>query len=87
LFERFWRAYPSRGEHPNPKKPARDTFLAVIKKGVDPAVIIRAAEVYSAYAASITDRSKIAQAMTWLTQERYGDDVPLARPISRPGMI
>jgi len=24
-FERFWRAYPDRGPHPNPKKPARES--------------------------------------------------------------
>ena len=86
-FEHFWRAYPDRGPHPNPKKPAREKFLAAIKKGVDPAVIICSAEAYTAYAASITDRSKVAQAVTWLVQERYGDEVAPARPATRAGMI
>src|SRR5690242_3259126 len=36
-FERFWQAYPSRGEHPNPKKPAKQKFQAALKSGVNPA--------------------------------------------------
>ena len=39
-FEQFWKTYPSRGDNkPNPKKPAREKFLAAVKKGTDPADI------------------------------------------------
>jgi Helix-turn-helix domain len=86
-FELFWRAYPSRGPHPNPKKPAQQKFLVAIKKDVDPAVIIRGAEAYAGYSASISDRSKVAQAVTWLGQERYRDKVEPARRAMHAGMI
>jgi hypothetical protein len=88
-FDRFWRAYPHRGEHPNPRKPANLEFDAAVKKGVDPTVIIRGAEIYAAYvAANITDRSKVAQAITWLGQERWADQQqPPETPRMRAGMI
>jgi hypothetical protein len=41
-FEEFWRKYPSRGGHNNPKKPAREKFLATVGRGVDPKLIIGA---------------------------------------------
>jgi hypothetical protein len=71
-FDAFWRAYPSRGGHSNPKKPARDRFAAAIKRGVDPALIIQAAENYSAFVKRKgTLGQHIAQAMTWLVQCRW----------------
>lgn len=71
-FEAFWKAYPSRSPHPNPKKPAFQKWLAVIKSGVDPQTIIDGAKRYAAYIASEgTDRKHIAQAVTWLNQERW----------------
>jgi hypothetical protein len=74
-FDRFWEAYPSRGQHPNPKQPARLKFNAAVKHGVDPGLIIAAAESYRAYAVEqgIECTAKVAQALTWLNQERYAD--------------
>lgn len=83
-FEVFWRAYPSRGEHPDPKKAAHAKFAAALKRGIAPADIIRGAENYAAYVARDgTDPRFVAQAKTWLHQERWmqhqeaaGDNAP-----------
>ena len=71
-FEAFWRAYPARAGS-NPKYPASQKFEAHCARGVDPQVMIRAAE---AYAADELQREKvgtvyIAQAVTWLNQRRF----------------
>jgi hypothetical protein len=77
-FERFWLAYPSRSPHPNPKKMARAKFEAAIKRGVDPAIIVAGAERYAKYAAGErTDPRYIAQAATWLSQERWTEPYSL----------
>ena len=70
-FEKFWKTYPSRGDN-NPKKPARAKFLAAVKKGVDPAIIINgAANFASAEQANGTERRYIPMAITWLNQARW----------------
>jgi hypothetical protein len=87
-FERFWHAYPSRHPHANPKKPARAKFAAAVKRGVDPAVMIRGAENYrAALKRSGTDACYVAQAQTWLNQERWNDyeEAP-EPPLLRVGM-
>jgi len=87
-FDKFWKAYPPRGPHPNPKKPARLKFEAAVKDGTDPDTIIRAARAYARYAETITDRSKVTQALTWLSQERYADEPAKPEPVTlRVGMI
>jgi hypothetical protein len=43
-FALFWLAYPSRGSHPNPKKPALLKFNAAVTRGVDPQKIIAGAK-------------------------------------------
>ncbi len=71
-FEEFWRAYPSRRPHSNPKKPARAKFEAAVKRGVAPVDIIRAAQNYASYVEREgTDPKYVAQALTWLNQERW----------------
>jgi hypothetical protein len=87
-FERFWRVYPSRSPHPNPKKPAQLKFETAVGRGVDPADIIRGAQNYAAYvAANVRDRRHIAQAQTWLSQERWNDHQEIPRtPPRRLGM-
>ncbi len=71
-FEVFWRAYPSRRSHSNPKKPARAKFEVAVKRGVAAADIIRGAENYAAYVErEHTDPKFVAQALTWLNQERW----------------
>jgi hypothetical protein len=89
-FERFWKAYPSRGQHANPKKPARAKFLAAIKNGIDPELLIRAAENYAAAMRRAgTDGRFVKTAEVWLNKaswEQYGDPVAVA-PLPVAGMI
>jgi hypothetical protein len=87
-FEVFWHTYPSRRPHPNPMKPARLKFEAAVRNGTDPADIIRGAEIYRAtIEGDGTDPRYIAQAGTWLNQERWNDyqDTPQP-PRLRVGM-
>jgi hypothetical protein len=88
-FEEFWQKYPSRGGHNNPKKPAREKFLAAIERGVDPKLIITAAANYASFITrSGTDGKYVKQAQFWLSHEsweQYGaPDEP--EPL-RAGMI
>jgi hypothetical protein len=88
-FERFWRAYPSRAPYFNPKKPALQKFEVAARRGADPDNIVRAAGAYAAAVrATATDPRFVAQAVTWLNQERWADQqAPAARPMPVPGMI
>jgi hypothetical protein len=70
-FERFWKAYPSRGESSNPKKPCQAKFASAVKSGVDPEVIIRGAARYAETMARETNRALVAQAQTFLSQARW----------------
>jgi len=80
-FETFWRVYPSRRPHPNPKEPAALKFAAALKLGVDPAVIIAGAGRYAAYVArEVQDPRFIVQAATWLHQKRWNDQHEAAEP-------
>ncbi len=68
----FWRTYPSRRPHSNPKKPARAKFETALKRGVAAADIIQGAERYAAYVEREgTDPKYVAQAKTWLNEERW----------------
>jgi hypothetical protein len=71
-FEIFWRAYPSRRPHSNPKKPARAKFEAALKRGVAAADIIQGAERYAVYVErEHTNPKYVAQSKTWLSEERW----------------
>ncbi len=71
-FDVFWRAYPSRGRHSNPRKPARAKFEAALKRGTVTADIIRGAENFAAYVEREgTDPKFVPQAKTWLNEERW----------------
>jgi hypothetical protein len=71
-LEIFWRAYPTRAPHPNPKKPAAQKFVAALKRGIDPAVIIAGAQRYADYVArEHRDPRYVKQAVTWLSQEEW----------------
>ena len=74
-FEEFWKIYPSRGENkPNPKKPARAKFFSAVKKGTDPADILRGVKNFVlAEQANGTEPRFIPMAITWLNQERWED--------------
>ena len=69
-FAAFWRAYPHRGLHSDPQKPARAAFARALRDGVDPALVAAAAARYAA-AMRGTDPQHVAQAVTWLTQARW----------------
>lgn len=83
LQERFWQAYPSRGDAANPKAPALEKFARAVKSGVDPEAIIAAAGRYAEIerTAGRAGTEKIAQAVTWLNQRRWGDyaDAPASK--------
>ena len=71
-FEKLWAVYPSRRNHSNPKKPAAQKFDAAVKRGVDPETIIRGAVNYARHVEKDgTDPRFVAQAATWLNQERW----------------
>jgi hypothetical protein len=88
-FESFWQAYPSRHPHTNPRTPAREKFEAAVKRGVDPAVIVHGAENYRAFVERAgTEPRYVAQALTWLRQERWNDhQQPPEPPRLRTGMV
>jgi hypothetical protein len=73
-FDEFWRAYPKRTPHSNPKAPAKKKYETAIKSGVSPASVIRGAKNYALYVQSQGLNPKfVAQAQTWLSQERWED--------------
>lgn len=74
-FAEFWAAYPSRGDAGNPRKPARDKFAAAVKRGAKPEAIIAGAKAYAAAMDRAGKRGTefVAQAATWLNQERWTD--------------
>lgn len=70
-FERFWSTWPSRRPHPDPKKPARQEFERVIRKGVvTVATLVQAAR---AYAGLQIEPQYRCQAVTFLRQQRFAD--------------
>lgn len=76
-FDEFWAAYPRRSGS-NPRKPAQAKFERLVRDGADPREIINGAKRYTV---SLANENKIntvyvAQALTWLNQERWRDDLP-----------
>ncbi len=88
-FEIFWRIYPTRSPHDNPRQPAALKFAAAVKRGVDPEDIIAGARRFADYAAhNIRDRQFIKQAVTWLNQELWNEKYGTAEPAPlRAGML
>ncbi len=84
-FDEFWNEYPKR-DGSNPKEPARKKFLALIKSGADQSEIIAGAKNYRAdMRARGEERTKfVAQAITWLNQERWKDHAQKAPPPVTP---
>jgi uncharacterized protein YdaU (DUF1376 family) len=80
-FEKFWAAYPQR-KGANPRKPAKDKFERLVRDGADPNEITRAAKRYTVALAAEQkiDTVYVAQAVTWLNQERWRDDMPKPAP-------
>lgn len=71
-FEEFWKAYPRRAPHSNPKKPARQKFLEITKK-VDPQLLIDSVTAYAKTRENEDPRFTV-QAIKWLRDERWEDD-------------
>lgn len=85
-FERFWKAYPSRGDSPNPKKPCKAKFASAVKSGADPEAIIRGAARYADKMAGETNRVLVCQAQTFLNQarwEQYAEAAPAPKQQDR----
>lgn len=76
LFDEFWEKYPRR-KGSNPRKPAFQKFQSKVRDGVDPQAIIRGARAYAQQLANDgkSNTEFVAQAQTWLNQERWNDHV------------
>lgn len=84
-FKRFKAAYPRR-DGANPWQPAEKKFNALVKTGVDPEVMIRAAaELAREEGARGNIGTKfIPQAITWLNQQRFQDYAAAAFDEAKP---
>lgn len=78
-FERFKAAFPRR-DGANPWQPAEKKFRALVKTGVDPELMIHAANVLAREesARGNIGTKFIPQAMTWLNQQRFQDHAAAA---------
>jgi hypothetical protein len=74
LFEDFWSAYPKR-DGANPKEAAKKKFIAAVKSGADADAIIAGARGYAEELRRTNklNTSYVAQAVTWLHQQRWPD--------------
>jgi hypothetical protein len=79
FFVSFWTAYPKR-DGANPRKPARDRFRSACKSGADPDAIVAGAVSYRRHceAKGIVSTPYVAQATTWLNQQRWLDEYDAA---------
>jgi hypothetical protein len=89
-FEEFWGAYPKR-DGASPKAPARKSFFAAVKRGVEPAEIIEGARRCATKESDKIGTKFIPQAVTWLNQSRWGDyteqpETPAVHTGWKPGM-
>lgn len=85
-FENFKKEYPKRGAA-NPWQPALLLFKRAVRDGADPKAIISAATSYrhECEKNNIVNTDKVAQAQTWLRQERWRDYKPAAPVETVPG--
>ncbi len=87
-FDEFWRVYPSRKPHSNPKVPAKKKYEAAVRSGVAPADIIRGAKNYALFVEHERLSLKyICQAQTWLSQERWSEYQEAVESDSGPLML
>lgn len=81
-FDTFWSVYPKRLGS-NPRKPAEEKFARLVKSGVAPATLVRAAMQFAEQEKKAIGSPFIPMASTWLNQQRFADmsiDEPLAGP-------
>lgn len=76
-FTDFWGSYPRR-LGANPKAAAQKKYTALIKSGIDPERIVNSAKAYADECKTLRQIGTqfVAQARTWLNQERYNDYAP-----------
>lgn len=74
-FEEWWKVIPKRGSAANPKKPAREKFGRLIRDGTPVGDLMRAGRLWrdAEIAGKRDGTEKVAQAITWLNQERWND--------------
>lgn len=75
-FDVFWKTYPKR-EGDNPKAPAQQAYERALKVGTADE-ILRGAKLYAAKHPTRTQY--VAQAVTWLNQKRWRDELESAGP-------
>jgi hypothetical protein len=78
-FDEFWQAYPRR-DGPNPRRPAEQKFHALVKSGVEAAMLIAAVKRLACeeVAKNNIGTRFIPPAMTWLSQQRWADHAATA---------
>lgn len=77
-FERFWRVYPSRRPYPNPKAAAAKKFGVAVRHGVDPELLIAAAERYARLCRG-KDPQYVVQTTRWFNEKRWEDEIQALR--------
>jgi DNA-binding MarR family transcriptional regulator len=80
-FEEFWKAYPKR-KGDNPKAPARKSFFALVKQGVDPDAIIRGVKRATEKNRERIGTEFIPQTIKWLRDRRWEDYSDETEPIA-----
>ncbi len=74
-FDAFWAAYPPR--RPNPRAMAEKEFARLLRQGVDPALLVAAAQAYASECARKGVREDfVVHARTFLAQHRWRDYLP-----------
>lgn len=75
-FNSFWSEYPKR-KGSNPRKTAYAKYASARKSNVDAETILSAVKKYAAFCRSegIEKTAYVAQASTWLSQERWNDEL------------
>ena len=74
-FDTFWSVYPKRLGS-NPRKPAEEKFARLVKSGIAPATLVRAAMQFAVQEKRSIGTPFIPMASTWLNQQRFADMVP-----------
>tara|TARA_R110000824_G_scaffold100003_1_gene237724 strand:+ start:679 stop:942 length:264 start_codon:yes stop_codon:yes gene_type:complete len=70
-FEEFWKEYPRRAPHANPRRPAEKAWRAAVKRGT-PEEIVGGARGYKTYTQRQgTDPKFVCMAVTFLNQDRW----------------
>lgn len=84
-FDRFWKAYPHRGRHADPMKPAREAFEHAVDSGASVEDILLGARRYSGVVqATRTEPKHVPTAANWLGDEAWQQYVEMPEDPSAP---